>query len=213
MDDGIDKNAELAEAILKAGVDSFGISSSETSEWRGKATSNDHEKARSTLRQFYRDWSEEGTAERETCYSAVIEALRIEEQHRDKDAPNLKILVPGAGLGRLVFELCALGYNTEGNEISFHQLLGSSYILNHCPQPKIHTIFPWIHSFSNHKSRADQLASYLIPDVHPHTVLNILNEPGEMSMSASDFTMLYSREEQRGVFDAVATVFFLDTVC
>jgi hypothetical protein len=34
---------------------------------------------------------------------------------------------------------------------------------------------------------------------------------GEMSMSASDFLLLYGNEEQRDRFDAVATVFFLDT--
>ena len=32
-----------------------------------------------------------------------------------------------------------------------------------------------------------------------------------MSMSASDFLLLYGSEEQKDGFDAVATVFFLDT--
>jgi hypothetical protein len=34
---------------------------------------------------------------------------------------------------------------------------------------------------------------------------------GQMSMSASDFLLLYESEEQKDRFDAVATVFFLDT--
>lgn len=61
VDDAIDRNAKLSLAIWKAGLESFGIlpqeklQSREVVDWRGKATSNDLEKARSTLRQFYRD--------------------------------------------------------------------------------------------------------------------------------------------------------------
>jgi carnosine N-methyltransferase len=123
----------------------------------------------------------------------------------------MRVLIPGAGLGRLVFELCCEGFNAEGNEISFHQLLASSYILNHCPEKDEHSLYPWIHSFSNHKSRSDHLKSVQIPDVHPGTLLGSIESAGEMSMSASDFLLLYSNEEHQETFDAVATVFFLDT--
>jgi carnosine N-methyltransferase len=33
------------------------------------------EKARSTLRQFVRDWAEEGSEERRLCYEPILEAL------------------------------------------------------------------------------------------------------------------------------------------
>lgn len=214
VDDGIDKNAELAIAILSSGLQSLGIQPTDPTvnkdpEWRGMATSNDLEKARSTLRQFYRDWSLEGAAEREACTGPVIKAL-LQERSVRSGAP-MRVLVPGAGLGRLVFDLCCAGFDTEGNEISYHQLLASSYILNMCPKAQEHTLFPWIHSFSNHQSRANHLKSVLVPDVHPAAVLGGLKHPGEMSMSASDFLCLYSNEDNREAFDAVATVFFLDT--
>jgi carnosine N-methyltransferase len=218
VDDGIDKNAELASAILKSGLQSFGIPTplppkskdeKDPNDWRGFATSNDLEKARSTVRQFYRDWSAEGAVEREACYRPVISALQKERQTRS--GSKLRVLVPGAGLGRLVFELCREGFDSEGNEISFHQLLASSYILNFCPAANNHTLFPWAHSFSNHQSRSNHLRSVQIPDVHPGKLLGGIENPGEMSMSASDFLLLYGNEEQRSMFDAVATVFFLDT--
>lgn len=123
----------------------------------------------------------------------------------------MRVLVPGAGLGRLVFELCCAGFDTEGNEISFHQLLASSYILNHCPGNNNHTLYPWVHSFSNHQSRSNHLKSVQIPDVHPGTFLGTVETAGEMSMSASDFLLLYNNQEHKDTFDAVATVFFLDT--
>ncbi|KAL2074743.1 hypothetical protein VTL71DRAFT_8522 [Oculimacula yallundae] len=217
VDDAIDSNAELSSAIFKSGVESFGMTdlrlspTSKDSSWQGKATTNDLEKARSTLRQFFRDWSAEGSAEREACYSPVIKALQKEQQIHTGSGLNLKVLVPGAGLGRLVFDLCCAGFDTEGNEISYHQLIASSYILNHCPQAQAHTLYPWVHSFSNHKNRANHLRSVLVPDVFPAAVLEAVKRPGTMSMSASDFLLLYGDEDQKDSFDAVATVFFLDT--
>ncbi|TAQ85691.1 hypothetical protein B7494_g5987 [Chlorociboria aeruginascens] len=224
VDDAIDKNAELAMAIFQSGLQSFGISSQpkgvnsegekDPDDWRGSATSNDLEKARSTLRQFYRDWSEDGSVEREACYGPIIRAIQEEQANRSQGKSQLtsmRVLVPGAGLGRLVFELCALGFHTEGNEISYHQLLASSYVLNRCPERKFHTLFPWAHTFSNHQNRTNHLRSCQIPDVHPGTELPGDNLAGDMSMSASDFLCLYGNESQQDAFDVVATVFFLDT--
>lgn len=138
-----------------------------------------------------------------------MRALKKEQQAHF--GPNLKVLVPGAGLGRLVFDLCCAGFDTESNEISYHQLIASSYILNHCPKANAHTLFPWIHSFSNHRNRTNHLRSVTIPDIHPAAVLNAVEKPGTMSMSASDFLLLYGDADQKDSFDAVATVFFLDT--
>lgn len=201
-------------AIFHSGLDSFGIAPPSTQngkgpEWLGKATSSDLEKARSTLRQFYRDWSDEGASEREACYGPVIKALQIEAASRSDS--TMRVLVPGAGLGRLVFELCCAQFDTEGNEISYHQLLASSYILNHCSKARAHKLHPWVHSFSNHKNRTNHLRSVQVPDVHAGTILGAVENAGEMSMSASDFLLLYGDEVHKDKFDAVATVFFLDT--
>jgi len=137
VDDAIDKNAELAMTIHKHGLEAFGLSP-DSKEWQGFASSNDLDKARSTLRQFYRDWSSEGSAERDACLAPIKNDLRTEFPR----SFNKRVLVPGAGLSRLVFELCQIGFETEGNEISFHQLLASSYILNHCPEAAAHNIYP-----------------------------------------------------------------------
>lgn len=230
IDDAIDENADLAMAILHNGLESFGFpfgehSIKDTEPWRGTATSADLDKARSTIRQFYRDWSEEGAPERAASFEPVLEDLRAERL--TLKGTSMNVLVPGAGLARLVFELCKDGFNVEGNEISYHQLLASSYILNHCPRPKTHTIYPWIHNFSNHTSRTAHLQSVQIPDVHPGTDLRrgrlpleraekedsatAAPQPGEMTMSASDFLSLYGDEAHKETYSAVATIFFLDT--
>ncbi|KAI4867717.1 N2227-domain-containing protein [Hypoxylon rubiginosum] len=216
-DDAIESNAELCRVILKCGLRSFssieGISDDQLTmpeEWTGVAKYNDLDKARSTVRQFYRDWSAEGAVERDACYGPIYRALDAEKS-RHPDRQPLKVLVPGAGLGRLVFDLCRLGYDTEGNEISYHQLLGSSYILNSTERAGQHTIYPWIHSFSNHRSRENQFRSYKIPDIHPQTTLAETQGIGSMQMCAADFLCLYEDEEHKDAYDAVAAVFFLDT--
>ncbi|KAM6516055.1 hypothetical protein FALCPG4_014240 [Fusarium falciforme] len=218
VDDAIDENAEFARTIARYGLQSFraiaadpeGGEASMPPEWNGVAKHSDVDKARSTIRQFYRDWTEAGAAERQASYGPIMKALETEKQ-KHPEQTSLKVLVPGAGLGRLVFDLCVNGYTAEGNEISYHQLLASSYILNSCPAAKHHTIYPWVHSFSNHLTRANHLRSYQVPDVHPASVLAATPNTGEMSMCAADFLCLYSDEDHKEQYDAVASVFFLDT--
>jgi carnosine N-methyltransferase len=220
VDDAIDTNAELADKILDVGLESFGLSATPSKEdptqnWHGTATSSDVNKAHSTIRQFYRDWSAEGRVEREVCYDPVLQDLRTEFQARRDTGEEIKVLVPGAGLGRLVFDVCLAGFAAEGNEISYHQLLASSWVLNHTEGPQGHTIHPFALHFSNLKSRTQQLRSIKIPDVHPGTAIGEAmqaNRPvGSMSMSAADFVVLYNQPSNRQAFNAVATVFFIDT--
>ena len=221
VDDAIESNAELARTIFKKGLEMFHVGvASETGDlklppqWNGSAKPNDIDKARSTIRQFYRDWSAEGADERAASFGPIMRAIDAEKEARGPDHPPLKVLVPGAGLGRLVFELCLRGCETEGNEISYHQLLASSYILNCCERSGRHTIFPWIHTFSNHKSRANHLRSYSVPDVHCATELTEAEKArpiGSMSMSAADFLCLYAEKDRAAAYDVVASVFFLDT--
>ncbi|KAH8174335.1 hypothetical protein LIA77_05754 [Sarocladium implicatum] len=216
-DAAIDSNADLSRAILNCGLESFtrlvprqeGEAPSMPHQWAGIAKHSDIDKARSTLRQFYRDWTEDGKRERDLCYAPVFRALS-EQQARQPDE-SLDILVPGAGLGRLVLELCLRGFNVEGNEISYHQLLASAYILNNCNSAGQHTLHPWVHTFSNHVTRENHLRGYPVPDIHPATLLAGTENKGTMNMCAADFLCLYGDEEQHETRDAVASVFFLDT--
>jgi carnosine N-methyltransferase len=244
LDDLIDGNAELAEAIFKAGFQAF-LAPTLDSEWVAsivpekyahdeyqiysivmdhlnvKTSKNDMEKARSCINQFYRDWSEEGLVERSKCFDPVIAAMQAEFDLRKEAKPGLdrsamQVLVPGAGLGRLVFDICRAGFSVEGNEISYHELMASSLILNHTQKAGQFKIAPFALSCSNHISRTDQLRTVSIPDVHPGSELASKNESKvpaheRMSMATGDFCILYSQPDSKDSFDAVATVFFIDT--
>lgn len=217
VDEAIDANADLADAILESALQSLGLDNyqvgdgdssrpSKIPEWEGAATKIDLDKTRSTLHQLYRDWSAEGIVERSACYHPVLTDLH-DYMPLDNGDDGIRVLVPGAGLGRLVFEICAAGYHVEGNEISYHQLLTSSFILNHTTKENEWTLYPWATSFSNHLKRDDQLRRLTIPDVHPAS----LHSSGTMGMTTGDFCVLYRGEEYKDSFDAVSTVFFIDT--
>lgn len=66
------------------------------------------DKVRSTLRCFVRDWSEEGAMERRQSYDPCLEALEKHWKGKQKEK-EVKVLVPGCGLGRLAMEIAARG--------------------------------------------------------------------------------------------------------
>ncbi|PGH28232.1 hypothetical protein AJ80_00123 [Polytolypa hystricis UAMH7299] len=221
VDDAIDASADLADAILASGLEAFGLpvdpnDDNPRTSWHNTATSSDVNKAHSTVRQFYRDWSAEGSREREICYDPVMRD--IQEIFPNKPHHEIHVLVPGAGLGRLVFDLCAVGYTAEGNEISYHQLLASSWVLNHSAGLGEFALYPFALQFSNLRSRRQQLVKVMIPDVHPGTLVTEQiagaesgRIPGSMSMSAADFIVAYGSPSNKESYDVVATIFFIDT--
>jgi carnosine N-methyltransferase len=161
------------------------------------------ENIRSLLRQLVRDWSEEGVKERIMSYGPIVNAL--EDYFPGTEERNkAKVLVPGAGLGRLVHDLSNLGFDCQGNEFSLFMLLPSEWILNSGPKPGEKTIYPWILPFSNHLSVEDQTRPVLIPDITPTAPTT----GGSMSMTAGDFLSVYTEPES---WNVIVTCFFLDT--
>lgn len=75
-------------------------------------------KINTTLRQCMRDWSEEGEDERRNSYGAVIAELeRLCPVDPEKKNAQ-KVLVPGAGEGRLAYEIVSRGYGCAGASVA-----------------------------------------------------------------------------------------------
>ena len=119
------------------------------------------------LKNLSRDWSAEAAEERAQSHGPIIAELqaRLKVPHPSEGRYPPRVMVPGAGLGRLVMECARLGYETEGNEYSYYMLLTSSYILNHATHAGEFDIFPWIHGNNNHTSDANHLRRVPIPDL------------------------------------------------
>ena len=175
---------------------------------RRRLAGHEIDKIQSTLKQVVRDWSREGEPERSAVYSPLMEAVSQRYgQIPFKDRWHVRILVPGAGLGRLAFEYAAQGYSCQGNEFSFYMLLASHYILNKTSQVDEHTIYPFVHSSSNWRTADDMLRPIRIPDVLPSS----LPQTSEFSMVAGEFCEVYSKPDEKRAWHVVATCFFIDT--
>ncbi|ETI27326.1 hypothetical protein G647_09516 [Cladophialophora carrionii CBS 160.54] len=220
VDDALDHNADLADKIVRLGLAAFGLPEfppkDSVMNWQGKAKANDISKAHSTIRQFYRDWSHEGfTLEVEPLLRTVISDLESYLPPFQANVGLPSLLLPGAGLGRVLFELALRGYHATGNEISYHQLLASNFILNATQHANQYQIYPFCHTFTNVISRSNQLKHHTVPDVHPGEAfsqrLAAALPVGEMNMTAGDFVLSYSTPESKDTFDGVVTVFFIDT--
>ncbi|AMD21554.1 HFL302Wp [Eremothecium sinecaudum] len=217
-------NAVFYEEMLSQAVIDWEIDKSPM-QW-SKPTITDMEKTVSIFSQLVREWSQE-------CNHERLVLLKRLESFFNSTYPksirsNVNVLVPGAGLGRLVVDIVKLGFNTEGNELSYHMLLISRYLLNGGLQKNQLTIYPFIHIFGNHLNRESQLTGVNIPDV---SVADELGGNNLMSMSAGSFVDIYGPNihiKQSGYYsntpemrlqrgtnskskDVVITCFFIDT--
>ena len=138
---------------------------------RKRIQGQDLDKVRSTLKQFARDWSTLGSSERASAYDPILAALE-----RYMLCPTIsaraekRILVPGAGLGRLAFDIAKKGYSCQGNEFSFFMLVASHFVLNSTRTVGEHVIYPFVHSASNWRKAEDLLIPVVIPDVLPSSI-------------------------------------------
>ena len=74
---------------------------------RVNMVSPDLSRVRESLKHFIRDWSEEGASERTRTFSPILDVLNeVDPSQRGE----MKILVPGCGLGRLAWEISQLGW-------------------------------------------------------------------------------------------------------
>ena len=174
---------------------------------RYKTAPMDIERVHSTLKQFVRDWSSDGQKERDQCYKPILNEIEKIFGHLSKEQRSkVNILVPGAGLGRLAYDIASEGYSCQGNEFSLFMLMASNYVLNKCKQVNTCKIHPWIHQYTNNVACEDQTRTVTFPDVDPTALSPDVN----FSMIAGDFTQVYDDPEYVASQDCVVTSFFID---
>ncbi|EDV32742.2 uncharacterized protein Dana_GF22187, isoform A [Drosophila ananassae] len=208
----IDRNQAVIREILRERVlypDPDGSPSNPTSDrWEfdeppPHVRHGDMDQAQSTLKLIARDWSTDGALEREQSYKPIIDCILEYFKPSDYELKEIKILVPGAGLGRLTYELACLGYSCEGNEFSYFMLIASNFVLNLCDYENKYVLYPWVHQYVNNLRREDQVAAVRFPDICP-----LKNPPkGHFEIAAGDFLEVYKTPH---TYNCVATCFFID---
>jgi len=184
------------------------------------ASDDDMSKVQSVFKSLARDWSNEGKIERQQSYDPVINGFAKHlpiDGHDSKHPPRL--VVPGAGVGRLALELAKSGYGVQGNEFSFQMLLASDFILNGGCRPKqAFDLYPYLSETCNLHSYMDLVTPVMVPDCDPFDILLASTDGGDeeqkmpdFSMAAGEFNSIYRNEQELGQWDGVASCFFLDT--
>ncbi|KAI4467030.1 hypothetical protein MML48_2g00007105 [Holotrichia oblita] len=202
----IDRNADYIPIVMKHANNIFeNVYSNENtshSETNVGTLSEGVDKVQSVFKQLMRDWSSLGAMERQQCYDPIIDEIELEFPSNECKRSNIFVLVPGAGLGRLAFEIASRGFSCQGNEFNLYMLIVSFHVLNHCKVINEFEVFPWIHQFCNNLSAETQMLSVRFPDVKPTS-----QPENQFSMIAGDFLEVYT---DKGTFHCVATCFFID---
>jgi hypothetical protein len=81
------------------------------------------------MKQLVREWTDAGAAEREQCLGFVLSSLERHVPISGGSPPQ--VVIPGAGLGRLVWEVAMRGYAAVGIERAMSMMLCGSYVINH----------------------------------------------------------------------------------
>ncbi|KRT85223.1 hypothetical protein AMK59_717 [Oryctes borbonicus] len=164
----IDKNANYIPIVMEHANNIFeNVYSNENtshSETEVGTLSEGLDKVQSVFKQLMRDWSSLGAKERMQCYDPIIDEIELEFPIAECARDEIFILVPGAGLGRLAFEIASRGFSCQGNEFNLFMLIVSFHVLNHCKVVNEFEVYPWIHQYCNNLSAETQMLSvrYLI---------------------------------------------------
>lgn len=199
--------------------------------------SPDLARVRESLKHFVRDWSEEGARERTRTFSPILDVLNeVDPSQR----AEMKILVPGCGLGRLAWEIsqlgwystCSskipvslirilfLGFDTTANELSFFMTLALRFLFSPKTTSSVneHWLRPYAHWFSHQKSNDSLFRRVSFPDVTPRVTPNFhlveqdfLTLPIPSTERSDNQALIWSTNQSSEGYDFIVTLFFIDT--
>ncbi|KAL5335003.1 N2227-like protein-domain-containing protein [Aspergillus crustosus] len=196
-------NDKIAGDIVRYGLEFYGIEQKELDEFIQEAEKEKKMPDRTSvvqgMKHFVRDWSEEGLFEREGAFRCILNNMGSVE--RSEETP-LKVLVPGAGAGRLGYEIDALGgFEVTINEWSYYMNLVHRYAAQ-ISAPNSLSYYPYIDWWSHHATTSDMQRAITFPDWIPAA--------SRVVMAEGDFTALFP-ESESGTYDVLVTLFFIDT--
>ncbi|KAF4312315.1 hypothetical protein GTA08_BOTSDO12274 [Botryosphaeria dothidea] len=203
------KNAEIAHAIVNHGLDFYEIDMKEledfVDETQDEPTGDSKTNVLQAMKHFVRDWSEEGLHERQPTFPCIVNAIQREfpVETRTENAAPIKVLVPGAGLGRLAHEIAALeGFEVTANEWSSYMNLAYRYLLTLTTLNSA-TLHPFVDWWSHRTTTTSLTRSITFPDTLPSDTRS------PVLLVEGDFTTVLT--PSAGTFDTVLTLFFIDT--
>ncbi|KAH6683793.1 hypothetical protein VDGD_07139 [Verticillium dahliae] len=199
----IEQNHVLCQQIVDGALEFYGVERDEMTRYiEAKEKENkaaERVSVSQALKHYVRDWTVSGLRERDAAFPCIIQSL--EQYFPDRSQGDVKVLLPGAGVGRLGHEVAALGgFEVTTNEWSMYMNLAYRFLEKH-PRVGSNNVHPFIDGWSHHASTADMFRGVAFPDRPVNASAVVLVE--------GDFTTAF--KGQNGHFDALVTHFFIDT--
>lgn len=148
-----------------------------------------------------RDWSPEGASIRENLYSWCLAQLPSTSSNKQQHQQQ-SILLPGAGMGRLAFDLAVQGHRVHAIETSLSMMSAVSWLFQSTDSIELH---PYVSDALTNEVDSNLRytpVTILCPDV------SLIPTEASLSFTLTDFVHLPMTP---GSYDVVVTCFFIDT--
>ncbi|KAI0258497.1 N2227-like protein-domain-containing protein [Gloeopeniophorella convolvens] len=184
------QNAPLMRSIADYARDAYGIAPDR------QANSVNYELVSDFLGHVVRDWTEEGSAERDTIHSPILTALQSEFSG---GRGTKRILLPGFGLGRLAHEIAKnKDFKVDACELDYGSVIPYRWLLNNTSHALQHSVHPFIHKWQHQGTRTSRFRATRFPDMLPTTPVRLVE---------GDFLTQFPDDAR---YDAIVTLFFID---
>ena len=175
-----------------------------------------YHQAGQVMAHLVRDWTAEGRSIRASLYDWCRQQVLLHQQtqYASNNNNNLRILVPGAGLGRLAWELATTTIvavngrvSVQAVECSVSMAAAAAAIWQRRLRGTLHP-YAADHLTNQVYDARQRLDAVSFPDVDN---LALPDSSSSLSYTVSDFVRLKSLPGYRSSFDVVVTCFFVDT--
>ncbi|KAL2206854.1 N2227-domain-containing protein [Sarocladium strictum] len=202
-------NQALCDDIVSSGLEFYGISREELDDHikavEAKGGKGEKTSVTQALKHVVRDWTTAGERERTKTFSCLLGTLENIYPDRNQGSEQKKILLPGAGLGRLGHDVASIsGFEVTTNEWSMYMNLLYRHLTSSSPSPtpaNSTAFYPFLDSFSHHIRPSSQTRQLTFPDIPIN--------PSSILLTEGDFTSVFSSDTD--TYDVVLTYFFIDT--
>lgn len=167
-----------------------------SSDQRNYSADHSYDDPHQVVAHIVRDWTVEGQNIRRQLYDWCLSKI---------ESPGLRILVPGAGMGRLAWELARQKHAwVEALEASVGMAAAAASILQRKQSGVLHPYSS--DQLSNEVNSSQRYLQVKYPDVDDVDIIH-----GHLSYTIADFLSLEHISSNGSRFDVLVTCFFLDT--
>jgi len=165
---------------------------------KSDAYASGYDSATQIFAHLTRDWTAEGRPVRRIIYDWCLQQM---ENHCPKSPPACSVLVPGAGMGRLAYDIFQRGYRVEANELSPSMAAAASSILHKKTSATFHPFV--LDGMANEVDSERRFDTLRFPDISIQG-----NSNGSLSYTVGDFVGnndFYYQRQRIGYFDFVVS--------